>query len=290
MDRIRTALLSLIATINVDRVAPTYGDNNYDQDNNLTFGNDVVSHGYEAAKKRVVDRYTKQGFSWVDMLNDHHDSDKSNRLEGEIKGGFYEHQPVIVSYVDSKGNKLSADDVIAFNHNNPDQRNQGIDPAHNWFSVGHWQSKPKDIAGYSLVKTKGASSGEFTNFTYHVVYVYEQNEPAPNPQPQPTPEPDTPAPKPNPEPTPEPNTPVPKPNPEKPVKPEETNKPAKPDTVKPQATKTSKQTAVKTATAAEKEAQLPQTGTQKSNAGIFGLAIAAVAGLFGLAAGKKKND
>ncbi|GBG04897.1 hypothetical protein LrDSM24759_08110 [Lactobacillus rodentium] len=41
-----------------------------------------------------------------------------------------------------------------------------------------------------------------------------------------------------------------------------------------------------------KAGQLPQTGAKNNEAGIFGLALASIAGFFGLAAGKKrkKND
>lgn len=105
-----------------------------------------------------------------------------------------------------------------------------------------------------------------------------QPEPQPNPQPEPQPEP-KPNPQPNPQPEPKPN---PQPTPEKPVVPSKGNGKQAVVAAKPAATPNAK--------TAAKEATLPQTGQSKSSAGVFGLAIAALAGAFGLAADRKLKN
>ena len=44
------------------------------------------------------------------------------------------------------------------NATNPDQTNQGVNHSANWNPAGEWTAKPKDIQGYHLVKTEGATN------------------------------------------------------------------------------------------------------------------------------------
>lgn len=238
----------------------------------LTSANGQAKADTQPAADQITTQ-AKQGYSWVNVINDHQDAEKINIMEKMINVGFYPNRPVIVHYVDDQGKPLANNDTISFNKNNPNQANNGVDPANNWYPEGEWQAKPKDIAGYTLQETEGATSGKFTSFAYNVTFVYSKSTPKPNPEPEPNPEP----------------TPAPQPNPENPAK------PGKTATVKPHAgvnkTVTSKQgqstKAVKQATV---QAQLPQTGAQKDSSSLIGLALATLAGLLGLGSRKRKND
>mgnify|MGYP002508609384 CR=1 FL=1 len=53
------------------------------------------------------ERYTKQGFSYIGVLNDHKDSDLTNRLESYVAVHFLPHKSVTVNYVDQDGKKLA---------------------------------------------------------------------------------------------------------------------------------------------------------------------------------------
>ncbi|MCT3624649.1 YSIRK-type signal peptide-containing protein, partial [Lactobacillus acidophilus] len=141
--------------VNIDLIKDNYGEDNY-----------------ESIIKNMQDRYTKQGFSYIGVKNDHKDSDKTNRLESYIAVHFLPHKAVNVNYVDENGNKLSDAVVLSFNKENPDQMNNGIDPKNNWYPNGEWKSEPKDISGYKLDKVLGATEGKFTTFNYTVTYVY----------------------------------------------------------------------------------------------------------------------
>ncbi len=135
------------------------------------------------------------------------------------------------------------------------------------------------------------------SFTEEVHIKYEKNvvpTPTPEPVPEPTPTP-TPAPHPHPEvtttPTPEDTAPTP----------HATDVPTEPETVRPHASvvptvhtnkkETAKVEGIKAVAVNtnEKAAVLPQTGEKQNQAGIIGLVVAGLAGLFGVAAGKKKN-
>ena len=146
---------NLPGSVNIDLVNPTYGVNHFEQ-----------------TVKAMQDRYTKQGFSFVGIVNDHKDSDPTNRLESYVSVQFLPHQNVTVNYVDENGNKLSDSTILSFNQANPNQANNGIDPTNNWFANGEWKSSPKQIKGYVLKETKGATEGKFTTFGYNVTYVY----------------------------------------------------------------------------------------------------------------------
>lgn len=141
--------------VNIDLVKDNYGQNSY-----------------EETIKKMEDRYTKQGFSYIGVLNNHDDSDPTNRLELYISVHFLQHKNVTVNYVDQNGNKLADSVIISFNKDNPDQTNNGINPKQNWYPNGEWKSEQKSFDGYTLKTVKGATEGKFTTFAYNVTYVY----------------------------------------------------------------------------------------------------------------------
>lgn len=149
--------------------------------------------------------------------------------------------------------------------------------------------------------------GDIGVYTYKTdLYIKYIPNSTPSPDPDPTPVDPDPIPQPHPEPTPtdpttpdKPDTPnedVPKPHPtDTPDKPEEDNPvvPTSPETVRPHANridvKTPAEKTVST-TVAPKANELPQTGSKENKVGILGLAIASIASVFGLAAGKKRKN
>ena len=141
--------------VNIDLTKDTYAQNNFEE---------II--------KNMNDRYTKQGFSFIGVINNHKDSDKTNRLETMVHVQFLQNKPVTVNYVDEEGNKLADSVTIAYNKNNPDQANDGLNAAKNWYPEGQWKSEQKDINGYVLKKVLGATEGKFTTFGYTVTYVY----------------------------------------------------------------------------------------------------------------------
>lgn len=72
--------------VSIDLVNKIYGDNSFEK----TINN-------------MDERYTKQGFSYIGVLNDHKDSDLTNRLESYVAVHFLPHKSVTVNYVDQDG-------------------------------------------------------------------------------------------------------------------------------------------------------------------------------------------
>lgn len=213
---------NLLGGAQVDMVYPTYGD----------------SH-YEESVAKMKEQYTKQGFSFLGVTNDHKDSDPVNRLESKGTVHFLKHQPVTVNYVDEDGHKLADSVVLSFNKNNPDQTNNGINPAKYWNPEGAWHSEQKDFAGYALKKVEGATSGKFTTFGYNVTYVYAKKTQTPDPgQPTKPTQPTKLDDHKTPDPTPVPPSPVEPTQPVQPSSPTEPTSPAEPETVTPHAAET----------------------------------------------------
>ena len=141
--------------VSIDLVNKTYGDNSFEK----TINN-------------MDERYTKQGFSYIGVLNDHKDSDLTNRLESYVAVHFLPHKSVTVNYVDQDGKKLADSVKLSFNKENPDQTNNGVNPKENWYPNGEWKSEQKSFDGYNLKTVRGATEGKFTTFNYTVTYVY----------------------------------------------------------------------------------------------------------------------
>ncbi len=148
---------SLPGGVNIDLVYDTYGSGTND---------------FEGSVKKMEDRYTKQGYTFLGILNDHKNTDKMNRMEIATAVHFLPNKYVTVNYVDEDGNKLDESVVLGFNKNNPDQTNQGINPKDHWYPEGEWQTERKSFDGYVLDKVLGAESGKFTSFDYTTTYVY----------------------------------------------------------------------------------------------------------------------
>ncbi|GAA2860399.1 mucin-binding protein [Lactobacillus intestinalis] len=141
--------------VSIDLVNKTYGDNSFEK----TINN-------------MDERYTKQGFSYIGVLNDHKDSDLTNRLESYVAVHFLPHKSVTVNYVDQDGKKLADSVELSFNKENPNQTNNGVNPKANWYPNGEWKSEQKSFDGYNLKTVRGATEGKFTTFNYTVTYVY----------------------------------------------------------------------------------------------------------------------
>ncbi|WP_304598800.1 mucin-binding protein [Lactobacillus intestinalis] len=141
--------------VSIDLVNKTYGDNSFEK----TINN-------------MDERYTKQGFSYIGVLNNHKDSDLTNRLESYVGVHFLPHKSVTVNYVDQDGKKLADSVELSFNKENPDQTNNGVNPKENWYPSGEWKSEQKSFDGYNLKTVRGATEGKFTTFNYTVTYVY----------------------------------------------------------------------------------------------------------------------
>ncbi|MGQ5708660.1 mucin-binding protein [Lactobacillus sp. PSON] len=148
---------SLPGGVSIDLVYDTYGSGTND---------------FEGSVKRMEDRYTKQGYTFLGILNDHKNTDKMNRMEIASAVHFLPNKYVTVKYVDENGNELDKSVVLGFNKNNPDQKNQGIDPANHWYPEGDWHTERKEFDGYVLDKVLGSESGKFTSFDYTTTYVY----------------------------------------------------------------------------------------------------------------------
>ncbi|MCC4347454.1 MucBP domain-containing protein [Limosilactobacillus reuteri] len=108
-------------------------------------------------------------------FNYHKNTDYYNWNEGGTSLNLIPNKPVTVKFIDEQGNKLADDQVIAFNKNNPDQTNGGINEAKNWYSAGEWHTTPKTFDGYTLRTTYGADHGQFTPYNYVVTYEYAKD-------------------------------------------------------------------------------------------------------------------
>ena len=130
----------------------------------------------EKRTQNLIDCYKKQGFSYIGATNKIFNDDYYNYCATWTKIYLIPNQAVQVNYVDEQGNKLADSDTLATNAANPDQTNQGINSAAYWNPAGEWTAKPKDIQGYHLVKTEGATNGEYTAYQYVTTFVYAKDQ------------------------------------------------------------------------------------------------------------------
>ena len=126
----------------------------------------------EARMDAVINKYKNQGYTYVGTFNYHQNDDYYNWNEASTALNLVPNKPVTVQFIDEQGNKLAANETIAFNHDNPDQTNNGINPDKHFYSKGEWKATPKEFAGYTLRTTYGATNGQFTPYAYVVTFEY----------------------------------------------------------------------------------------------------------------------
>ncbi|EDX43008.1 YSIRK signal domain/LPXTG anchor domain surface protein [Limosilactobacillus reuteri] len=129
----------------------------------------------EAKIDNLVKKYRNQGYTYMGTFNYHKNTDYYNWNEASTSINLIPNKPVTVKFIDEQGNKLADDQVIAFNKNNPDQTNDGINATKHWYSAGEWSTTPKTFDGYTLRTTYGADHGQFTPYNYVVTYEYAKD-------------------------------------------------------------------------------------------------------------------
>ena len=129
----------------------------------------------EAKIDNLVKKYHNQGYTYMGTFNYHKNTDYYNWNEASTSINLIPNKPVTVKFIDEQGNKLADDQVIAFNKNNPDQTNDGINATKYWYSAGEWSTTPKTFDGYTLRTTYGADHGQFTPYNYVVTYEYAKD-------------------------------------------------------------------------------------------------------------------
>lgn len=267
--------------------------------------NDGDNNGdVEKRSQALIDHYRKQGFSYIGTTNKLYNDDYYNNYADGTYIYLVPNKPVLVNYVDEDGNKLADSDLIAHNYANPDQTANGINASSYWYSAGQWTAKLKDIKGYHLVKTEGATSGNFTPYQYVTTFVYAKNSEIIDPN-DPTPDHPTDPTKPtdptnptNPTVPTTPTTPENRTNPTTPVDPTTPANPGMPGVIvdndqpgqpaSPVAPVATSQQ-VTPAKANNNAHQLPQTGND-NQAAVLGLGMGAVASLLGLLGLNKKRE
>lgn len=130
----------------------------------------------EQRTQNLIDHYKQQGFSYIGTTNKLLNDDYYNYYATGTYLYLVPNKPVTVRYVDTQGNELAASDTIAANAANPDQTNQGINHDQYWYPAGEWSASPKKITGYHLVKTEGATNGNFTAYQYITTFVYAKDQ------------------------------------------------------------------------------------------------------------------
>ncbi|AXX74631.1 mucin-binding protein [Limosilactobacillus reuteri] len=129
----------------------------------------------EAKIAKLVEKYGNQGYTYMGTFNYHKNTDYYNWNEAATSINLIPNKPVTVKFIDEQGNKLADDQVIAFNKNNPDQTNDGLNATNHWYSAGEWHATPKNFDGYTLRTTYGADHGQFTPYSYVVTYEYAKD-------------------------------------------------------------------------------------------------------------------
>ena len=129
----------------------------------------------EAKTNKLISKYENQGYTYMGTFNYHKNTDYYNWNEAQTAINLIPNKPVTVKFIDEQGNKLADDQTIAFNVNNPDQTNNGINEAKHWYSAGEWHTTPKTFDGYTLRTTYGADHGQFTPYSYVVTYEYAKD-------------------------------------------------------------------------------------------------------------------
>ena len=136
---------------------------------------DLNNGNYEKKMSEEISHYEKQGYSYIGITGTYLNSDYFNFYTHGIHVYLLPNKPVTVRYIDEQGNMLRNNDTLAFNLDNPNQKNNGVNPQKGWYANGSWQVQPKKIKGYRLVRTLGVTSGQYTVYQYTTTFVYTKD-------------------------------------------------------------------------------------------------------------------
>lgn len=136
---------------------------------------DLNNGNYEKKMSEEISHYEKQGYSYIGITGTYLNSDYFNFYAHGIHVYLLPNKPVTVRYIDEQGNMLRNNDTLAFNLDNPNQKNNGVNPQKGWYANGSWQVQPKKIKGYRLVRTLGVTSGQYTVYQYTTTFVYTKD-------------------------------------------------------------------------------------------------------------------
>lgn len=136
---------------------------------------DLNNGNYEKKMSEEISHYEKQGYSSIGSTGTYLNSDYFNWYAKGIHVYLLPNKPVTVRYIDEQGNVLRNNDTLAFNLDNPNQKNNGVNPQKGWYANGPWQVQPKKIKGYRLVRTLGVTSGQYTVYQYTTTFVYTKD-------------------------------------------------------------------------------------------------------------------
>lgn len=136
---------------------------------------DLNNGNYEKKMSEEISHYEKQGYSYIGITGTYLNSDNFNFYAHGIHVYLLPNKPVTVRYIDEQGNMLRNNDTLAFNLDNPNQKNNGVNPQKGWYANGSWQVQPKKIKGYRLVRTLGVTSGQYTVYQYTTTFVYTKD-------------------------------------------------------------------------------------------------------------------
>ena len=136
---------------------------------------DLNNGNYEKKMSEEISHCEKQGYSYIGSTGTYLNSDYFNWYAKGIHVYLLPNKPVTVRYIDEQGNVLRNNDTLAFNLDNPNQKNNGVNPQKGWYAKGPWQVQPKKIKGYRLVRTLGATSGQYTVYQYITTFVYTKD-------------------------------------------------------------------------------------------------------------------
>jgi len=143
---------------------------------------DLNNGNYEKKMSEEISHYEKQGYSYIGSTGTYLNSDYFNFYAQGIHVYLLPNKPVTVRYIDEQGNMLRNNDTLAFNLDNPNQKNNGVNPQKGWYANGSWQVQPKKIKGYRLVRTLGVTSGQYTVYQYTTTFVYTKDTDPTDPQ------------------------------------------------------------------------------------------------------------
>lgn len=136
---------------------------------------DLNNGNYEKKMSEEISHFEKQGYSYIGSTGTYLNSDYFNWYANGIHVYLLPNKPVTVRYIDEQGNMLRNNDTLAFNLDNPNQKNNGVNPQKGWYANGSWQVQPKKIKGYRLVRTLGVTSGQYTVYQYTTTFVYTKD-------------------------------------------------------------------------------------------------------------------
>lgn len=136
---------------------------------------DLNNGNYEKKMSEEISHYEKQGYSYIGITGTYLNSDYFSFYTHGIHVYLLPNKPVTVRYIDEQGNMLRNNDTLAFNLDNPNQKNNGVNPQKGWYANGSWQVQPKKIKGYRLVRTLGVTSGQYTVYQYTTTFVYTKD-------------------------------------------------------------------------------------------------------------------